>query len=105
MANAGHKGMGVKGDGSGVGQPTGDPADTNMLGEADLASDMMGSNEFEGTDQARTHNQRQIDPDAKLTPDDGPLESTDMQDKDVRAEAELNKGHGVHPGMKQGGIS
>lgn len=105
MANASHKGMGEKGDASGVGEPSGDPKETNMLGEADIASDMMGDNALHGDDQLSVHNQRRAAPDAKLEPDADIEESATMQDKDARAEAELNKGGGVHPGMKQGGIS
>jgi hypothetical protein len=100
MANASHKGMGTKGTGAGAGT---DGVDT--LGQADIAAEMMGSARLGGADGARHHNQRQIDADAKLTPDAGVLDAAEMDDKDVRAARELNKGGGVHPGMKQGGVS
>ena len=74
------------------------PEEENLLGEADLASDVMGNNQLQGDDQANVHNQRHAVPDAKLEADSGPVESAKMQDKDARARAELGKGGGVHPG-------
>lgn len=105
MADASHKGMGAKGDGSGAGANSADPADTDMLGEEDLAARTMGANGLHGEDQDRDHNERGEQADAKLRPDGGPVESAAMLDKDARAAAELGKGRGVHPGMKQGGVS
>ena len=72
--------------------------DATTLGQTDFASDVMGKNSLQGEDQERVQNQRQAVPDVKLEPDADPVESAKMQDKDARAEAELNKGGGVHPG-------
>lgn len=67
------------------------------LGESDLAGDVMGNNRLQGDDQENVHNQRHAVPDVKLTPDEDPVDSARMLDKDARAKAELNKGGGVHP--------
>jgi hypothetical protein len=103
MSNASHKGMGAKGDGSGAGANSGDPRDTNMLGEEQLAEQLMGRNNLQGDDQVRARNQRQGGAEEKLRPDAGPLESAEMLDKDARAEGKLGKGRGVHPGKAGGG--
>ncbi|UOM35917.1 hypothetical protein [Acuticoccus sp. I52.16.1] len=71
--------------------------DAERIGETDIAGDVMGNNRLQGDDQLNVHNQRQAVPDAKLTADADPVESARLQDKDARAEAELNKGGGVHP--------
>ena len=68
------------------------------LAESDLSSDIMGNNQLQGDDQESVHNQRHSVPDAKAEPDADPVESAKLQDKDTRAERELNKGGGVHPG-------
>lgn len=60
--------------------------------ETELSSDIMGNNQLQGDDQANVHNQRRAVPDAKLTPDSGPVESAQMLDKDERARRELGKG-------------
>ncbi len=71
------------------------------LGEADIAGDVMGKNSLQGDDQEHVHNQRHAVPDVKTEPDADPVESAKLTDKDARAEAELNKGGGVHPGADE----
>lgn len=61
--------------------------------QSELASDIMGNNRLQGDDQAHFRNERQAVPDTKLEPDEGPVESARMLDKDERARAELGKGN------------
>ena len=84
------QGIGEKGGHQNAGEP-------DRLGEADLASDMMGNNQLQGDDQENVHNQRQAVPDVKLEPDANPVESAKMLDKDARAKAELGKGNRHSP--------
>lgn len=60
--------------------------------EADYANDIMGRNALQGDDQANVRNERRAVPDAKLEPDEDPVESARMLDKDERALFELFKG-------------
>ncbi|MCF3932325.1 hypothetical protein L1787_02715 [Acuticoccus sp. M5D2P5] len=72
--------------------PSKDP-NKGMPSEEDLAGDIMGRNALQGDDQESVRNERQVMPDAKLTPDADPVESAKLTDKDVRAKAELGKGN------------
>ena len=102
MPNASHKGMGEKGSGSGAGPASGDPRDADMLDEVNLAADRMGSSQLQADGEGRHHNQRLEVAGVRIGPDEGVLDAADMLDKDARAEAELGKGRGVHPGKRGG---
>jgi len=103
MARAGH-GMGEKRGVEGAGA-----AEPGTLDESDLASDIMGNNRLQGNDQndvrgrsppqteAGVHNERHAYPDERGDTD-GIIESFEKLDKDVRAERDLGKGQGIHPG-------
>lgn len=94
--------------GDNVGANNGAPDATNMLGETDVgtelrSADVRGANKSGDNDEPDLRNERVAMPDTKAEADDGPVTSSEMLDKDARAEAELGKGRGVHP-IKQGGI-
>lgn len=80
----------------GMGEKTGHPnapETGERLTETDFAGDRMGNNKLQGDDQQNVHNERQAVPEAKETPDAGPVESAERLDKNERAKAELGKGN------------
>ena len=79
MANASHKGMGVKTGVEHVGDTSPDAFDQD-----DIASEIKGKNSLHGQDQGRHHNERQSVAEEKREPE-GLIESFENMDPKVRA--------------------
>lgn len=79
MANASHKGMGVKQGVEHVGETSPDAFDQD-----DFANEIKGRNSLQGNDQSRSRNERLTVPDEKRETE-GLIESFENADPKIRA--------------------